>query len=67
MLNATNITQIGLENYKFEHVNSNTNPGGVGIFVLNSLNYRVHDIQVPNLVLRHFGTETIRYQEGQLQ
>ena len=33
-LNATNITQIGLENKNFKHVKSNTNAGGVGIFVL---------------------------------
>ena len=52
-LNATNITQIDLENYNFEHVNSNTNAGGVGIFVLRK-DLQFHDSSCENIWIEIF-------------
>jgi len=40
-LNETNISHIDLSNYRFEHEDSNTNAGGVRLFILNELDYTI--------------------------
>ena len=38
-LNSSNLDQAELENYRFEHVDSASNAGGVGVYIRNDLKY----------------------------
>ena len=48
-LNSSNLDQAELENYHFEHNNSASNAGGVGVYIKNDLKYLLKsDIVVNN-------------------
>ena len=51
----SNINFIQLKNYTFIHNDSNTNAGGVGIYINNSFNFQIR----PDLELKHCETESL--------